>query len=159
MAKSVATISGDGIEPVVITFGSPGNSEELSWDGMAGDGKVAPFGIYDVVVDAWDKVGNHSQIKGTWVRPAPVQPTEVAVVVSQPVVEPPAVIPPVPPRKQAESILKTPVSPYVLWPSIGLAAILVCVGSSAVLDRRAQSVRALMSTIKDIRRNGIDSDD
>jgi hypothetical protein len=75
--RAVATISGNRIEPVVITFSSPGNSEELSWDGKAGDGKVAPFGIYTVVVDAWDKVGNHSQTKGTWVRPAPQSPTTI----------------------------------------------------------------------------------
>jgi hypothetical protein len=64
------TISGNGIEPKIINFVS---STQVSWDGYTGDGKEAPFGTYDVKVDVWDKVGNHSTTSGTWLRPKPEQ--------------------------------------------------------------------------------------
>ena len=153
----IVTITGNGIQPVKISFTS--DNASVSWDGLGGDGRTAPFGVFDVTVDAWDRVGNHSTTRGYWMRPAPIQPTEAPAAVSQPVVKPPEVIPPSPSQKPAETILAAPVSPYVLWPSVGLAAILVCFGSSALLDRRAQSVRALMNTIKEIRRNEVDLDD
>jgi hypothetical protein len=70
------TISGNGIEPVVIPFAS---SAEVSWDGKGGDGKDAPFGVYDVAVDVWDKVGNHSSARGTWLRPKPEDKPSVVV--------------------------------------------------------------------------------
>jgi hypothetical protein len=69
----IMTISGNGIQPVKISFTS--NSASMSWDGLGGDGRTAPFGVFDVTVDAWDKVGNHSSTHGYWMRPAPIQPT------------------------------------------------------------------------------------
>jgi hypothetical protein len=83
------TISGNGIEPVKIPFTA--DQTTVSWDGLTGDGKTAPFGIFSVVVDVWDKVGNHSSTRGSWVRPAPQVPTPIpttknssAVIVSTP---------------------------------------------------------------------------
>jgi hypothetical protein len=70
-----ATISGNGIEPRRIPFSA--GETQIAWDGMTGDGKKAPFGIYDIVVEVWDVVGNYSTTKGTWVRPAPVKATDV----------------------------------------------------------------------------------
>lgn len=68
------TITGNGIEPVIIPFAS---STDVSWDGRGGDGGKAPFGVYDILVDVWDKVGNHSSARGTWIRPQPEQPTGI----------------------------------------------------------------------------------
>jgi hypothetical protein len=153
MAKSVATISGNGIEPVVITFGSPGNSEELSWNGMAGDGKVAPFGIYDVVVDGWDKVGNHSQIKGTWVRPAPQAPTAVPAVVN------PVVVPtPIPASQPANPVVQQTATAQwgfmriALFPAVSLFFLLCGIGVARIRDRRPKELHRFGDTLQRIQR-------
>jgi hypothetical protein len=81
MDKAKVTISGNGIEPRVLEFAAGGGKTSMDWDGRDGNGAVAPFGVYDVLVEAWDKVGNYSKTNGTWVRPKPedsapiVQPT------------------------------------------------------------------------------------
>jgi hypothetical protein len=86
VAKAKVTISGNGIDPRVLEFSSSGGKQGLDWDGRDGNGAVAPFGIYDVVVEVWDKVGNYSITTGTWVRPKPEDRAPIA----QPTAMPPA---------------------------------------------------------------------
>jgi hypothetical protein len=71
MDKVRVTISGNGIAPRVMEFSAGGGKQGLDWDGRDGNGAVAPFGLYEVLVEAWDKVGNYSATTGSWVRPEP----------------------------------------------------------------------------------------
>jgi hypothetical protein len=120
---------------------------------MAGDGKVAPFGIYDVVVDGWDKVGNHSQIKGTWVRPAPQAPAAVPAVVN------PVIVPtPVPASQPANPVVQqTAIAQWgfmriALFPAVSLFFLLCGIGVARVRDRRPNELRRLGDTLERIQR-------
>jgi hypothetical protein len=81
----LVTISGNGIQPREIGFAA--GQTEVDWDGLAGDGRTAPFGVFGVTVDVWDKVGNHSNSGGFWVRPEPEKPAAVIA----PTAVPPAI--------------------------------------------------------------------
>jgi len=155
MDRAVATISGNGIEPVVITFGSPGDSEKLSWDGMAGNGKAAPFGTYTVVVDAWDKVGNHSTTKGTWVRPVPQAPTIIPLAnnsnaaANNPGATPgPSVVNPS--TSNANSTLPAFLPLWLLvLPMVGVMFWLLASGVALTRDRRGSELRALSHSVNE----------
>lgn len=139
------TISGNGIEPRQITFTA--NQTQVVWDGLTGSGKAAPFGIFSVTVDVWDKVGNHSSTKGTWVRPRPVQPTAVPTEhIVQPVVTPIGPIPPVNPEIGPVRILGVPYWALLL-PFLVCAGWLFVNGGSFCFDRRWSEVRKLQQEL------------
>ena len=145
------TISGNGIEPRQIAFTA--DQTTVTWDGLTGDGKTAPFGIFGVTVDVWDKVGNHSSTRGSWVRPAPVQPTAVPAVA----VVPPAVIP-VPPTSPDKPLAKNISELKVyqnfwrisVWPAMALSFLLLGIGVSKFQDRRPRELHLLGDTLNRI---------
>ncbi len=141
------TISGNGIEPVQIPFTA--DQTTVSWDGFTGDGKTAPFGIFGVTVDVWDKVGNHSSTRGSWVRPAPQAPTLIpvtnnssAITGSTPVANPPS-SPPIVISSQPAGLpfwlLMLPIGGMGVW----LAASSVALSR----DRRWTELRALSRSV------------
>ncbi len=85
MASVRLTISGNGIEPRVEDFSPADGRTQFEWDGRDGNLEVAPFGVYEVLVEAWDKVGNHSSAQGNWVRPFPESPPPVETPINVPI--------------------------------------------------------------------------
>jgi hypothetical protein len=85
LASVKLTISGNGIVPRSVDFPPSEGSMEFDWDGRDGNLDVAPFGVYEVLVEAWDKVGNHSSAQGSWVRPFPKSPPDVVTPVNNPI--------------------------------------------------------------------------
>jgi hypothetical protein len=71
LGSAQVTISGSGIVPRVIAYAAPTGAEDLAWDGRGGNGNVAPFGEYEVLVEVWDKVGNYSSTLGKWLQSRP----------------------------------------------------------------------------------------
>jgi hypothetical protein len=61
------TITGAGMVPRVIEYVPPDDLERLEWDSRDGDGNPVSAGVYTVLVEAWDKVGNYSRTGGRWV--------------------------------------------------------------------------------------------
>ena len=70
------TFSGNGIAPRVILYPTLTGNETIRWDGLDRDGRIAPPGTYDVLIEIWDNVGNHSSTTGQWVRVAIPTETE-----------------------------------------------------------------------------------
>jgi hypothetical protein len=150
VAKAKVTISGNGINPRVLEFSSSGGKQGLDWDGRDGNGAVAPFGMYDVMVEVWDKVGNYSTTSGTWVRPKPedsapiVQPTAMPPVVDEniaPIDDTPVVIDTATARPNALPFwsLVLPLGALGVW----LAGSSIAFGR----DRRWSELRGIRETI------------
>ncbi|MFN2298282.1 MAG: Ig-like domain-containing protein [Anaerolineales bacterium] len=85
IASVRVTISGNGIEPRVEEIAAQGGRMEFAWDGHDGRADAAPFGAYEVLLEAWDRAGNRSAVTGTWVRPFPRAPEEPIVPVNDPI--------------------------------------------------------------------------
>jgi hypothetical protein len=144
----LVTISGNGIEPRQISFTS--SQAEISWDGMTGDGKKAPFGVYQIHVDVWDKVGNHSETEGTWVRPAPKpEPTQPSgpmdntntsgdngTLIKNDLSE------------VRTTELRTTFWRITVWPAITLSFLLLGIGVAKIRDRRPGELHLLGDTLK-----------
>lgn len=133
------TITGNGIDPVKIDFST---STEVSWDGRGGNGSEAPFGLYDIAVDVWDRVGNHSSATGTWLRPAPATPTSippvaVIVVPEQPKPEEPKVKP------ALTLAVREDFWRIAVWPAVALTFLFIGVGAAKFVDRRPDELRRL----------------
>jgi hypothetical protein len=170
------TFSGNGITPSVINYPSLTGTETIGWDGIDGAGHPVPPGIYDVTIDVWDHVGNHSSTTGQWARPAPptetLTPTRMPTSTPQP---PPAATNTRAPVKRATGtstttrtaapthkpiiILPTlpPLPPLPLgipaWllflPAVGAGLWLIASGIAFTRDQRGTELRALRRSVAD----------
>jgi hypothetical protein len=140
------TITGNGIEPVVIPFTS---STEVSWDGRGGDGKAAPFGLYEILVEVWDRVGNHSSAKGTWLRPAPVEPTATSVPPVAMIVVPDNKVPDGEAKDNGNVSLPPLAIPFwlLLLPTAALAVWITASGLALGNDRRWREIRGIRNAV------------
>jgi hypothetical protein len=150
VAKAKVTISGNGINPRVLEFSSSGGKQGLDWDGRDGNGAVAPFGMYDVMVEVWDKVGNYSTTSGTWVRPKPEAPAPIV----QPTAMPPVVDENIAPIDDTPVVIDTATArPNALpfWSLVlPLGALGVWLAGSSIAfgrDRRWSELRGIRETI------------
>jgi hypothetical protein len=110
IARARVTISGHGIAPRVMDYGSVPAS--IAWDGKDGDGKLTAYGDYQVTLEAWDRAGNYSAASGVIHRLAPptvVAPTKVPAVPAAPTAAP----------TKAPEIIAEPATPAV-QPPLGL---------------------------------------
>jgi hypothetical protein len=73
LAYGRVTISGGAIvTPMVFDYPTLAGTESINWwDDRDGDGNVVPPGIYDVLIEVWDGVGNHSSATAQWIIVTP----------------------------------------------------------------------------------------
>lgn len=145
---------------------------EIRWNGLFSDGTVAPPGEYAVTLEAWDIFGNTGSDAGKVVIPAPPTPTPTYVPTALPfrtarpsftltvtasstptatptqtttalptqtAVTTPSLPPAVPKTPEAVPAPK----PALLWPVIGLVALLAALASASLSDSRPRALRLL----------------
>jgi hypothetical protein len=150
IARAHVTISGNGIAAWSRDYNSVPSA--IAWDGTDGNGARAPYGDYDVTIEAWDRAGNYSVTHGVihyhppTIRPTPT-PAKAAVVVPpapaqpaapQPVVEPPAPEPALPPMLPLWSLV---------LPMGGLGVWLAGSTVAFARDRRWSELRGIARTV------------
>ena len=141
------TISGHGIAPLVSEYTSVPAS--IDWDGRDGDGAQAPYGDYDVMLEAWDLAGNYNVTYGIihLLPPPPeTQPTEVPQVIVESMQAPTKAPDPIPVEPMPELPQGLPLWALVL--PIGALGVWLA-GSNVALarERRFLELRGIRQTV------------
>jgi hypothetical protein len=150
VASVKATISGNGIVPRVLDFPPSEGSVEFEWDGRDGGMEVAPFGVYEVLIETWDGVGNYSSAKGSWVRPFPKSAPDPVAPVNVPIGGDPGEIgADSPPARPVESAGLPMLLPFwaLILPLCALGAWLAASVAAVSRDRRWSGLRGLGETV------------
>jgi hypothetical protein len=152
------------------TFNYPAGSlpSSFKWDGVWEDGTRARPGSYQVEISAWDMFGNDGHATGTVRVPYPVtqtptptstptstltpSPTGTPTRTASPTPLPPPATPG--PQAPAAPVVSAPPEPssrkVMLWPIIGLVALLAALASASLSDPRPRALRRLAKTLESI---------
>lgn len=142
----------------------------IIWNRRLGNGTLAPFGEYEVVVKAWDGFGNEASDKGVIVIPfvAGVTVTATPVVTPHPSPTAPQTAAPTMMIKPTQVVLPTSVptiqhtpEPAVeqpgkslsFWPVVGLLGLMLALASAAVADGRPCALARMKETFNQIMKN------
>ncbi len=131
--------------------------QAVTWDGRMPDGKLASPGEYEVVVSAWDLVGNRGSDAGWIVVPeaesaaAPVLPAEVEP--AQPSISNPLPAAQTPATVAAETESAAIQAQPWIWPAVAWIGLLSGVGYAKMADPRAKALQSLHDDLMVIRRS------
>jgi hypothetical protein len=127
--------------------------DAVTWDGRLPDGRIALPGEYDVMVIAWDLVGNRGNDAGRIVVPeveSVVAPVVPAVIDPAQPAKPNSTVPTAIEREAEAAVIQA--QPWI-WPAVAWIGLLSAVGYAKMADPRVKALRSLHDDLTVIRRS------